>query len=96
MTEFTTFKPGAELTFKSVISVRSKLFDALLNNKSKHFCLDLTEVLHCDSAGLALLIEAKKLCKQGQKVFEVKGMSSEMHSLAKFCGVERLYDVPDV
>lgn len=90
--DFITFKPGSELTFKSVVSVRAKLYKALMDDTSNRFCLDLSEVQHCDSAGLALLIEARKLCKQGNKSFEVVGISPETQSLAEFCGVKSILE----
>lgn len=86
------FKPDCDLTFKSVISVRSKLVKALTDGDSDKFCLDLSEVTHCDSAGLALLIEARKLCKHSNKIFEVTGISSETQSLAEFCGVKSILE----
>ncbi len=90
--ELINFKPGLELTFKSVVSVRAKLYDALMNCNSTRFCLDLSEVTQCDSAGLALLIEAKKLCKKNNKIFEVIGISAQTQSLAEFCGVESILE----
>lgn len=86
------FKPGKELTFNSVLSVHATLFDALKKNTSDRFCLDLSEVTHCDSAGLALLIEANKLCLRANKIFEVIGLSPETQSLAEFCGVQRILE----
>lgn len=87
------FKPGAELTFKSVVSIRESLFKLLADNDSSDkFCLDLSDVKHCDSAGLALLIEARKLCNQKNKDFKVMGISSEMQSLAEFCGVKSILE----
>ncbi|MFI4918156.1 MAG: lipid asymmetry maintenance protein MlaB [Legionellales bacterium] len=82
------FKFGTELTFKSVISERAKLQQVMITDGSDRLCLDLSNVSHCDSAGLALLIEARKLCKQHNKTFEVIGISGETRSLAEFCGVE--------
>lgn len=90
--ETITFKPGTELTFKSVVSVRAKLYHALIDDASTKFCLDLSEVVVCDSAGLALLIEAKKLCGQSNKNFEVIGISSKTQSLAEFCGVKSILE----
>lgn len=87
------FKFGTELTFKSVVSARAKLYKALKDNSSNRFCLDLSDVTHCDSAGLALLIEARKLCKQNNKIFEVIGISPETQSLAEFCGVKSILEV---
>lgn len=88
--EINTFKPGSELTFKSVVSVRAKLYKALMGDTTDRFCLDLSEVTRCDSAGLALIIEARKLCKQNNKVFDVIGISPETQSLAEFCGVKSI------
>jgi phospholipid transport system transporter-binding protein len=85
-----SFKPGLFLTFKSVVSVREQLYKALKDNTSDRFCLDLTDVTQCDSAGLALLIEARKLCEQNNKLFEVTGISPETLSLAEFCGVKSI------
>lgn len=89
MTE-NTFKPGTELTFKSVVSVRASLFKALLDSKDQQFCLDLSDVTSCDSAGLALLIEASKMCKHRNKTLKVTGVSAETQSLAEFCGVKSI------
>lgn len=86
------FKPGPLLTFNSVISVRAKLYEALKEETSDQFCLDLSDVTHCDSAGLALLIEARKLCKQNKKMFKVIGISPETQSLAEFCGVKSILE----
>lgn len=84
------FKPGVELTFKSVAGVRAKLVKALQTNAAKSFCLDLSAVQHCDSAGLALLIDAKKLCQQHKQYFEVVGLSAQTLALAEFCGVKSI------
>lgn len=86
------FKPGTELTFKSVVDVRAKLYQALMSEGASQFNLDLSEVVCCDSAGMALLIEAKKLCKKNKKNFEIIGMSPETRSLAEFCGVKHLLE----
>ena len=86
------FKPGKELTFKSVVAVRAKLYRALIEDISGQFSLDLSDVTHCDSAGLALLIEARRLCKKNKKVFEIIGMSLETRSLAEFCGVTEILE----
>lgn len=87
-----TFKPDTSLTFESVISVRSGLYKALMEKAGGKFCLDLSDVTHCDSAGLALLIEARKLCKQNKKLFHITGISSETQSLAEFCGVKSILE----
>jgi phospholipid transport system transporter-binding protein len=81
------FKPESELTFKSVVEVRKKLYKTLIKDNSNHFRLDLSNVTHCDSAGIALLVELSRLCKKNNKTFEIIGMSVKTQSLADFCGV---------
>lgn len=86
------FKP-AELTFKSVVAVRAQLYKELVASASDHLCLDLSDVSQCDSAGMALLVEARKLCKKHNKTFEIIGMPAETRSLADFCGVKDILEV---
>lgn len=86
------FKPGGDLSFKSVVAVRAKLYQALMEDKSGKFGLDLSDVRHCDSAGLALLIEARKLCKKNNKIFEIIGVPADTQSLAEFCGVRGILE----
>lgn len=83
----TYFKLASELTFNSVAVVRDQVASALKMNSADEFYLDLSDVTHCDSAGLALLIEAKKLCQQYNKTFKIVGVSARIRSLAEFCGV---------
>ena len=86
----TCIKPVDYLTFDTVIQNRLHFFKQLLSDDTGKICLDLAAVTQCDSAGLALLIEAKKLCKQHNKQFEIRAMPEKTRALAKFCGVESL------
>jgi phospholipid transport system transporter-binding protein len=86
----TCIKPIDELTFGTVISHRLNFFKQLMADKTGKICLDLAAIKQCDSAGLALLIEAKKLCKQYNKQFEIQAMPEKIRALAEFCGVESL------
>lgn len=86
----TIFKPTNELTFDTVVENRDELCKSIKSSQSDQFCLDLSQVSHCDSAGLALLIEAKKLCEKSAKSFALSGMSIKTKSLAEFCGVNSL------
>lgn len=85
-----TFKPGSELTFNSVTSVYTSLSNAVTKKKEINICLDLSEVTRCDSAGLALLIELRRLCQHHKKTLEINGVPSQLQSLAEFCGVSRM------
>ena len=82
------FEPSINLTFDTVESDRKRLLKYLQSSQASHLRLDLSQVVHCDSAGLALLIEAKRLCRRFNKSFEVEGMPDAIHDLAEFCGVD--------
>lgn len=85
-----SFKPSDELTFATVQSDRKRLLDYLQEHKRESLCLDLSDVKQCDSAGLALLIEAKRLCRKHNKIFTIEGMPKSIYALAEFCGVEAM------
>lgn len=84
------FEPSSNLTFYTVESDRKRLQDYLQSPNVQHVLLDLSGVKHCDSAGLALLIEAKRLCMRFKKTFTVSGMPEIVQDLAIFCGVNTL------
>jgi phospholipid transport system transporter-binding protein len=83
-----SFRPANELTFNTVQLDLARLRKLLDEERVKTLQLELQNVIYCDSAGLALLIEAKRLCKQHNANLELKGMSDEIRALAQFCGVE--------
>nr|WP_238585892.1 STAS domain-containing protein [Legionella nautarum] len=60
------------------------------DNKELVLHLDLSEVHHCDSAGLALLIEAKRLTAEQNKTCQIDGMPKAILALAEFCGVDAM------
>lgn len=82
------FEPSSKLTFNTVELDRKRLLKHLQSPGINDLRLDLSGVLRCDSAGLALLIEAKRLCRRFNKSFEIVGMPSTIHDLAEFCGVD--------
>lgn len=84
------FMPSCELTFDTVQADRNRLLKHIKNDKLVFLCFDLSQVKHCDSAGLALLIEAKRLCQQHNKPFQIENMPATVQALAEFCGVESL------
>ncbi len=86
----TCYQPMDDLTFHTIVEKRKAFHKHLLEDTSGIICLDLSAIKRCDTAGLAFLIEAKKLCKKHQKHFEIESMSDKMRTLAKFCGLEAL------
>ena len=88
------FKPSSKLTFDTVVSDITQLHAACKKNQNLALCLDLSAVTQCDSAGLALLIEAKRLCNQQNKKLMINGMPKAVEALAQFCGVDALLNEP--
>lgn len=84
------FKPSGELTFDTVQLDSERLIRLLRDNETASICLDMHDVLQCDSAGLALLIEAKRLSKQYGKILTIEGMPKAISALAEFCHVEAM------
>jgi ABC-type transporter Mla MlaB component len=95
------FKPSQAMTFETVMSDQQKLRAFLQamprNSQTKSsWVLDLAEVEHYDSAGVALLMEAMRLSYGAQLVCEVRGMSRPLHDLIDFLGVRAVFDEFDV
>ena len=88
----TYFKAESELSFRSVVTIRERIVNLVRTDPGSVFCLDLTAVSHCDSAGLALLIETKKLCVQQGKGFKLIGVPAKTQALAEFCGVHDILE----
>lgn len=86
------FNPSHQLTFDTAQSDCQRLLTLLTDDKITAIRFNLQEVKQCDSAGLALLIEAKRLCRQYKKDLIIDGMSPSIYALAEFCGVDTLLE----
>jgi len=84
------FKPSRTLTFDTVQSNSNKLLELFGHDKEDLLHLDLSEVTKCDSAGLALLVEAKRLSKKYHKTLVIMKMPAAIAALAEFCGVDEM------
>ena len=84
------FIPSSLLTFDTVQSDSKRLMTLLHDNKTTTVRFDLCDVKQCDSAGLALLIETKRLCNQYHKTLVIEGMPKAISALAEFCGVDAM------
>lgn len=84
------FKPATQLTFDTVELDLQRLRDYMNHNDSQSILLDLSQVTRCDVAGIAWLIEVKRLCKQQHKSFEILAMSDSIKTMAELCGVSKL------
>ncbi|KTC94127.1 STAS domain-containing protein [Legionella erythra] len=84
------FKPDNQITFATAETCRRRLVDFIKTNHEPEVVVDLSEVNHCDSAGLALLIEAQRLCRQLHKRCQIINIPPLVHALAEFCGLEKI------
>lgn len=84
------FVPTSQLTFDTVPLNSKKLLNYLRNQDVSVIKLDLSGVLQCDSAGLALLLEAKRLAHAYKKIVVIESMPSSIETLAHFCGINNM------
>lgn len=82
------FIPSTQMTFETVIEDKRRLNAFFENLTQQKWIFDLTQVTSCDSAGVALLIEAKRLSQTQQRICQFQGISSAMQMWIQFCGVE--------
>jgi phospholipid transport system transporter-binding protein len=81
-----TWRLTGELTFATVTPLLTEFTQQLAKNVPH--CLDLQEVTRTDSAGLALLIEIRRLTKTHTLVF--RNLPEQMLRIAAVSGVEEL------
>ena len=81
------FVPAAQLTFSTVLKDKARLAVFLKPLKGQEWVFDLSQVTACDSAGLALLVQAKRLGDKHKSPCQFEGVSQTIQSLVKFCGV---------
>ena len=86
------FKPSNELTFGTVQNDIARLHKLFTTGTISNLSFELHNVNYCDSAGLALLIETKRLCKQHNVRLEINGVPKSISALAEFCGVEGMLE----
>lgn len=84
------FIPSSYMIFTTVEKDRRCLLEYCRNLGKADLRIDLSNVSHCDSAGLAFLIEAKRLAREQKKSCQIEGMTKGIHALAEFCGVDKI------
>ena len=84
------FIPSSEMIFTTVENDRRRFLEYCLSLKQSELRLDLGNVSHCDSAGLAFLIDAKRLARNHKKSCHIEGMTKAIQALAEFCGVDKM------
>ncbi|MCX7115748.1 MAG: STAS domain-containing protein [Gammaproteobacteria bacterium] len=87
-----TFMLSPHMTFETVMSDRGRLIEFLSVLNDDHCVFDLSDVLECDSAGLAFLIEAKKISLNRKIKCHFEGLSDNILSFIRFFGVEEILE----
>lgn len=85
-----SFIPSKNMVFATVETDKVRLRQFLSHFDEKEWQFDLSEVNLCDSAGVALLIEAERLSKHKDLQCHFYGATAAMKSLIQFCGVEKV------
>lgn len=83
-----SYKMPEAITFKTVNFVLKQLNQNLSSIHLDEWVIDMQDVEHFDSAGLALLIEAKRMASSHNKILKIVGASKRLVALSKFCGVD--------
>lgn len=85
-----SFMPSVDMIFTTVETDKASLRQFLNHLDEKEWKFDLSKVNLCDSAGIALLIEAERLSKNKHVQCHFYGATAAMKALIQFCGVEQI------
>jgi phospholipid transport system transporter-binding protein len=85
-----TFKPSNAMIFDTVIEDKRRLSAFVSELQASTWVFDLSQVQTCDSAGIALLIEAKRLSQLENRSCLFQGTTAAINALIEFCGVENV------
>jgi phospholipid transport system transporter-binding protein len=89
MTKQSLYLEG-ELSFDTASKLVSLIERRIKASKDEQLCLNLSKVTLCDSAGLALMLEAKRLAVKSACQLTIESQPKQMKSLAEFCGVSKV------
>lgn len=92
MTKQSYFKPPTPLTFDTVTVHRSRFKELLEREQGANICCDLSDVQVCDSAGLAFLIDVRRLCHHQNTQLIIENASVDILALAKLYGLEKILE----
>jgi phospholipid transport system transporter-binding protein len=85
------FTPAKVLTFTTVQTEYINLKKYIQSLEESEIFIDLQNVELCDSAGLALMLEAKRLANTFNKQCVYSLVPEPVWNLALFCGVESIF-----
>lgn len=84
------FRPPLAITFATVEQERVRFLAYCRDFQDELVVVDLEKVEQCDSAGLAFLIEAKRISEARGHSSKIINMPQETRALAMFYGISDL------
>ena len=84
------FKPGSLIIFNTAQEERSRFLAYCQDAQDAEVVVDLGNVEQCDSAGLAFLIEVKRIAQECGRIVKIINMPEETRALAEFYGISNL------
>ncbi|MCC5791096.1 MAG: STAS domain-containing protein [Legionellaceae bacterium] len=91
MHESNVFMPGETISFDTVEKEHRRLRQFISALGEQALTVDLSGIKQCDSAGLALILEAKRLANKAQKECFYQAIPDPVLKLARFCGIETIF-----
>ena len=88
----TYFLPSPHMTFETVMSDKGRWIEFLTTLNENTCVFDVSHVVECDSAGLAFLIESKKMSLNRKIKCHYAGLSDKILSFIWFFGVEAILE----
>ncbi len=78
------------LTINTVQLVHDRLLSRIKNNQVATVVVDLSKVEHCDTSGIAMLIDIKKQCHKYSKNLQLIKIPQKITELARFYEVDEI------
>lgn len=85
-----TVKISGDINFDTVMSLKRSIDAKIATHDLLH--LDLSQVEHCDSSALALLIGWKRFAKHKFKKIYYENVPDSLISLANVCNVKFIFE----
>jgi phospholipid transport system transporter-binding protein len=96
MVSSAAFKVSSAVIFNTVQAERARFLEYCRESSNEEVVVDLETLEHCDSAGLAFLIEVKRIAQENGRVSKIINMPEETQALAEFYGISALLGATDI
>lgn len=90
----TIVSPEGDIDTQQSTKLREEL-KSILESNSLQIIVDLTDVKYMDSSGIATLIEALQICKQGDKQFALCGLNRSVRSIIELARLDTIFVITE-